>query len=512
MNELLQQEPSSAARRWHSKFGHIVLFEGFFKSPRISITDPRALHHVLIAEPYKYTKPQFIRQLLALLLGEGLVVVEGEDHRRQRRIMNPSFGLAQIKSLYPVFMEKSHRLREVILNSVRVSPGTPAPLDVYEISSRATLEVISSAGFGYETNAIESGNENELVASFNALFSSVTEVQPLEIIVTTLPIMSYLPDWSHRHAATARATATMRRIGDELVDKKKRDIINNTTVASQSSDKGGKPGLEVSQLGGSKDLLSILVRANMATDLKPSQKLSDKDVAAQISTFLLAGNDTTATAITWGIYGLCKNPSTQQALRTELVEAYQTLGDSPSYDQLNALPYLDAVVRETLRLYAPIMGTSRVATRDCVLPLAEPFVDTAGVKHDTLFVPRNATVFVPIGHMQTNRAVWGPDAFEFKPERWLPENSSSLPEGVHEVPSIAYPTFLAGTRACIGFRFTLAEVKLIFYDLIRVLSFELAVPPEEVEARAGIVNRPRLASRPNEGWQLPVLVTLVDTV
>lgn len=66
--------------------------------------------------------------------------------------------------------------------------------------------------------------------------------------------------------------------------------------------------------------------------------------------------------------------------------------------------------------------------------------------------------------MQTNIAVWGPDAHDFKPERWLPENTSSLPEGVVEMPSIAYPTFLAGPRACIGFRFTLVEyVKLLFF-------------------------------------------------
>jgi cytochrome P450 len=57
----------------------------------------------------------------------------------------------------------------------------------------------------------------------------------------------------------------------------------------------------------------------------------------------------------------------------------------------------------------------------------------------------------------TNTAAWGPDAGEFKPERWLPDVAHLLPEGVMEIPSIAFPTFLAGARACIGFRFAIVE-------------------------------------------------------
>ncbi|KAF8318459.1 cytochrome P450 [Clavulina sp. PMI_390] len=510
MNDVFAQAPSLAPRQWHSEFGHIVRYDGFLKSPRISITDPRALHHVLISEPYKFPKPPFVRKMLASALGEGLVIVEGEDHRRQRKIMNPSFGPAHIKSLYPVFMEKSHQAN-VMLSFVQTSSAVPAPLDMYDFANRATLDVISSAGFGYEVNAIERGNENELAAAFNDLFSAVSDVRPAQILRSFFPVLSQIiPDWSPRVTATTRATETMRRIGDELTEEKKRNAINAATLLSRSPEKSETPGVEASQLGGSKDLLSILVKANMAIDLKPSQKLSDTEVAAQISTFLLAGNDTTANAITWGIYGLCKYPSTQKALRQELVDAFNTLGDSPTLEELNALPYLDAVVRETLRRYSPVMATTRVASRDSVLPLAKPFVDTAGTTHGTLFIPKGATIFVPIGHMQTNCAVWGPDALEFRPERWLHENASLLPEGVNEMPSIAFPTFLAGSRACIGFRFTLAEMKLIFYDLIRVMNFELAVPPEEIEGRTSIVTRPRLASRPSEGWQLPVLVTPIE--
>lgn len=117
---------------------------------------------------------------------------------------------------------------------------------------------------------------------------------------------------------------------------------------------------------------------------------------------MLAGNDTTAYALSipvyltapllliliscsnslsWAVYALCKHPSTQNTLRAEIL-SYPT--DTPTFDELNALPYLDAVVRETLRLYAPVVGTSRVVSRDCVLPISDGWVDTKGVRRDSI--------------------------------------------------------------------------------------------------------------------------------
>lgn len=82
---------------------------------------------------------------------------------------------------------------------------------------------------------------------------------------------------------------------------------------------------------------------------------------------------------------MCKSPETQNRLRAEITN--NVPNDSPSYDELNALPYLDAVVRETLRLYAPVMGTVRTASEDCFVPLGEPIVDLKGVTHsEILFV------------------------------------------------------------------------------------------------------------------------------
>ena len=85
--------------------------------------------------------------------------------------------------------------------------------------------------------------------------------------------------------------------------------------------------------------------------------------------------------VSWAIYGLCTQPSTQLALREELL-AVDT--DTPTYDEINALPYLDAVIRETLRVFSPVAGTSRIAAEDSVLPLSKPIIDIHGKTHTEL--------------------------------------------------------------------------------------------------------------------------------
>lgn len=85
--------------------------------------------------------------------------------------------------------------------------------------------------------------------------------------------------------------------------------------------------------------------------------------------------------MSWAVFGLCKNPAAQRRLREEC-NAVGT--ECPSFDELNSLPFLDAVVRETLRLYAPVPGVPRVANEDTFLPLSTPFVDVKGITHSSI--------------------------------------------------------------------------------------------------------------------------------
>ena len=97
--------------------------------------------------------------------------------------------------------------------------------------------------------------------------------------------------------------------------------------------------------------------------------------------FLVAGHETTSTATTWCLYALTQAPAVQEKLRAELLTVD---ADSPTMDELNALPYLGMVVRETLRVHAPVPETIRVATKEDVVPLERPFTDRDGQVHSSV--------------------------------------------------------------------------------------------------------------------------------
>ena len=193
----------------------------------------------------------------------------------------------------------------------------------------------------------------------------------------------------------------------------------------------------------------------------------------EVPTFLVAGHETTSTATTWALYALTQAPEIQTKLRKEL---FSVSTDNPTMDELNELPYLEAVVRETLRLYAPVPSTVRVAVKDDVLPLGTPVRTKSGKLLESLVfvlflfshsrsmftnlrtnrIRKGQTFFIPILALNRSTVLWGEDAREFKPERW---SESKVPDSVASIPGVwgNMLTFLGGPRACIGYRFSLVE-------------------------------------------------------
>lgn len=130
-----------------------------------------------------------------------------------------------------------------------------------------------------------------------------------------------------------------------------------------------------------------------------------------IDRFLLAGHETTSTATMWCLYALTQAPDVQKKLRDELF-TLQT--EAPTMDELNGLPYLDAVVRETLRIHAPVPTTMRVATKDDVIPISEPFVDRHGKVQDSIHISKGSPIIIPVLSLNRSTELWGADALEFK--------------------------------------------------------------------------------------------------
>lgn len=223
--------------------------------------------------------------------------------------------------------------------------------------------------------------------------------------------------------------------------------------------------------------------------------MTDTELMGQLTTFILAGHETTATALTWALWKLAERPLIQQKLRDEIrvaKELVKTDGlDEIGSEDLASLEYLDAFVvsivlilifkvisfsltfptlqREILRLESPVANTLRAAGKDDSIPLGSPLKLKDGTSITSIPVKKGQNIFLSIVAVNTSQTVFGEDALEFKPERWINNNFGEKGPAVgvwsHQL------TFLAGPRACIGYKFALLELKALVLLLFTMKYF-----------------------------------------
>ncbi|KAJ7698384.1 cytochrome P450 [Mycena rosella] len=480
LKEIFEDEDSGLEEHWLEKYGRTMKFHRFFGQAQLLTTDTKAIHHFL-SNNHIYEKSEATRIGLGRVVGPGILVVEGDVHKQQ----NPAFGAPQVRELTSIFVDTSIQLRDIWVAQAAQNDGV-ARVEVLSWLSKATLDIIGLAGFNYRINALGAESHDvpdPLAEAFDALFTSGTSFSLLRLFQSRVSVLRNIPTKQDKimHAAQA----TMLRIGRQLLEESKREIAANGTFNT----------------GRGRDLLTLLVRANTSKEIPADQRLSDEDVLAQVPTFLVAGHETSSTAVTWALFALTQNMAAQMRLREELL-AVST--DTPTMDELNSLPYLECVVKETLRVHAPVTGTSRMAMRDDVVPLGTPVTDIHGTVHESLHIRKGQRILIPIISLNRDSAIWGPDAMEFIPERWEAGTPVS-----NTIPGVwgHMMTFLGGPRSCIGFRFSLVEIKALLFTLVRALEFELAVPIADMGKKGtAIVQRPIVLSDPAAGNQLPLLV------
>ncbi|KAG8768680.1 hypothetical protein FRC12_005439 [Ceratobasidium sp. 428] len=447
---------------WIKQYGPTYVYRGFLSSYRLYTFDTRALTFVM-TQTNSFPKPENVRRSLADVLGEGLLFAESDAHKRQRCIMNPSFGPPQVRDLVPIFWEKSNKLKDVWLNLIKSNPEGTVVINVLPWLSRATLDIIGVAGFDYHFNSLEEEDKDELSKAFMRVFEAGQHFNILTILRGAIPIARLIPD--ERSRGLAASMATMRRIGTKLINEKKVALTQDFKTGSTTQ---------------GRDLLTLLIKSNMAYE-NEGQRMSDDEVLGQISTFLTAGHETTSTSTTWALYALTRYPQVQRKLRQELLES--GLGDEPSMADLDKLPYLDKFIRECLRVFPAVPSTVREAAHEVHIPLSRPIIDRNGTERTSVTVQKGDAVFIPILALNRAKDIWGEDSMQFKPERW-----DNLPEAVKDMPGVwsHLMTFIHGNRSCIGYRFALIEMKSLVYSLVRAIDFEID-PTIEIESKSSCV-------------------------
>ncbi|KII90987.1 hypothetical protein PLICRDRAFT_52656 [Plicaturopsis crispa FD-325 SS-3] len=481
-----------------AKFGKVVKINALFGDKQLYVYDPLAMYHIVVKDQNIFEETSVAIQVNQVFFGKGLLGSLGESHRRQRKLLNPVFSIKHMRHMMPIFYDICEQMRDVIKSQLVDSDG-PQELNMLDYLSRTALELIGQAGLGYSFNALNMEKENNFATAAKQFQPSVMRIS---IALQCLPFFVKLgPAWFRRFLVNLIPSKDVRQVRDmvDVIEKSSVDIFEGKKRALAE----GKESV-LQQVGQGRDIMSILLKANMEAD--EAERISDEELIGQMSTLLFAAFDTTSYALARILHLLAEHPEVQEKLRNEITEARREKGNL-DYDELVGLPYLEAVCRETLRVHAPVPFLSRTTRKDIVLPLSQPIKGVDGSDIHSIPLANNTNVIMGILAINRDPSIWGPDAAEWKPERWL----APLPDSVADahVPGVYanMMTFLAGSRACIGFKFSQLEMKVVLSLLLE--SFRFA-PGTEIAWNMGGIQWPGPKVNATQKPALPLKVSLVN--
>ncbi|KAK0490225.1 cytochrome P450 [Armillaria novae-zelandiae] len=446
--------------QWSADYGSVYTISEFLGQQKLVLCDPKAVAHFYSREAVVYVKTPLIRRIIEIMFGRNLVWVEGDLHRRQRKFLLPAFSNAAIRDLTHVFYDSAHRTSSAWDAILEASDGT-STIDVQN-----WMDSIGIAGFSHDFGAIDGKPQifDSLDLSSGAAFFAFTV-----IVGSVFPAVLRLP--SKRKGGLAAMNRVFTSIADQLLVKAK------------------EHGNEED-----KSVLGLLLKSET------------EDAGIQI----ILGYETTSNrtdeprVAQWALIEMCKNVDIQNKLRTELVQFGNT---DPTWEQLNSsLPYLDAVVHEALRTHPAVSETTRVAAEDDILPLTTPVVTRSGETIDSIFVAKGTHLTTPIRTLNRSEEIWGPDAKEFKPERWLED---SAPRAKEIKGHRHLLTFVNGPRTCLGKTFALTEFKAALFVIVKNFAFEFPGGRDTVIGKhsGGVLPRPKVVGE--EGARVPLRVRRV---
>jgi cytochrome P450 len=391
------------------------------------VFSPEGARQVLTGTARRYTKGNFFYREIAAMLGEGLLTSEGDRWQRQKRFVQPLFTRRRIAGYADVMAEETAAL----LDRWHRRAERGGTVDATEDMTRFTLGVIGRVLFGSDLD--------RAVPVLRDAFPAVS-AHILRRLRSPLYLPATWPTPANRRAARAR-----RRLY-EVVD----GIIDRRRVTGAAGE----------------DLLSLLLRARDPDAATGADALDDAEVRDQVLIFLLAGHETTATALTFTLHLLGCHPEVQQRVR---VEAERVLGADDrvsTVERITALGYTTQVVKEAMRLYPSAYAIGRRVVEGDVI--------------DGYHIPPGADVFVSPWVTHRHPRVWEQPQ-RFDPDRFTPQREQQR----HRY---AYLPFGGGPRACIGQYFSMLEATLATASIVR--AFDFHAPSGPVPLTAGITLRP----------------------
>ncbi|KAK4508759.1 hypothetical protein PRZ48_002498 [Zasmidium cellare] len=407
------------ALRWAIEFqDHDMIRIRYNHNDTVMLLSPTALRDLLSTNEQDFVKPTGGRNFLVRILGSGLLLSEGLVHARQKKQLNTSFRVQNVRALHDLMLLKTGILLKNMEKQIHQAPEHG--VDINDWASKVTLDIIGAALMSKDYDSLN--KEHQPV---NEAFGALTRASPGMTQLFMLNLV--LPQW----LVCALPTATNATV------KKHVRTVRESCEASLAE-------LKNQMKEGTHDGSDIL------TSIVADPDASHTEVIDQMITFLGAGHETTAASIAWvtHLLTLPENEHYQDRLREEL-RAHPDCTASPT--AVEALPWLNAICEETLRIFPPVTNTARKAIRDTTIANTR--------------IRRGQMIAVFPWAINRNPKYWGgKDAAKFIPERWLDERpDGTLHINNHGGAASNYCnlTFLQGNRSCIGKGFAKAELRLV---------------------------------------------------
>ncbi|KAF2016991.1 putative P450 monooxygenase [Aaosphaeria arxii CBS 175.79] len=374
-------------------------------------------------------------KMMASFLGYGIFCTEGAAWKHSRDMLRPCFERSQVADVD--MMEKHVKC---LIDQI---PDDGKTIDLQPLFHHLSMDIATEFLFGRSTNAQDPNLRDEDVEHFVEAIEYCSDPFSNDNIKRWGFIGAFLPDPKH-----AKCAKVLRDFADKYLDAE---------IASRSTSTTTTPP---------KDRYSFLDTLLSATQDRTT-------IRSELLNILLAGRDTTASLLSNLFFELTRHPSKLARLRHEISTH---IGSSqPTYDTLKQLKYLRAIINETQRLYPVVPSNSRETLIDTVLPRGGGPTGASPI-----LIPKGSFVAYHSYSLQRRKDIYGEDAEEFVPERWMPDEHSSAPLR----PGWAYLAFSGGPRVCIGQNFAITEAGYVVVRLLQTFG--------EVESRDEGVWREKL--------------------
>jgi len=375
-----------------------IIRDRFFGRGTFVLNTPDAIRHVLVDNYENYTRTAFAIRVLRPILGEGLLIAEGRVWKHQRRTLSPAFTPRAVSMLIP------HMVAATDETIAKLKAASNAPVDLRAAMQRMTLEIAGRTMFSY-------GMDRHGAALRDFVMEYGERLARPHFLDLVLPLSWPTPQDVSRARFRKRWT---QFVGMLMTERR-----------AAGKNEGAPPH----------DLFDLMGEAR---DPETGQAFTDEQLGDQVATMILAGHETTATALFWSLYLLALDPSVQEELAAEVKGA--AVNGAPDIERLK---FTRAVIDETMRLYPPAFLIARAAAGPDTI---------AGMP-----VRRNDVVLVAPWLLHRHEKLWR-DPNAFMPSRFMapappPDRFAYLPFGV-------------GARVCIGAHFALVEATLALAKII----------------------------------------------